>query len=189
MHKRLLTHIVLFLLVSGSTAAMSRKACGGPPRPELLADIRNDVTSGLGVNTHFVDPKPGVLEMIEAAGLHMIRVDFSWNDTERQQHVYDFSGYDRLLREMDIHHLRAMFILDYGNPLYENADPPTNDAGRAAFGRLGGWRRLKHFAGRHVLWETWNEPDWQFWKPQTQCRCLRRTGVGNRTGDPRSGPG
>jgi len=63
--------------------------------------------------------------------------------------------------------LRALFILDYGNPLYDDGGPPRTEAARQAFAR---WAvaAAKHFAGRGIIWETWNEPNNQmFWRPRT----------------------
>lgn len=40
------------------------------------------VDESLGVNIHFIDPKPGELEMIAAAGFRWVRTDFIWALTE-----------------------------------------------------------------------------------------------------------
>jgi hypothetical protein len=63
--------------------------------------------------------------------------------------------------------IRALFILDYGNPLYDDGGPPRTEAARQAFAR---WAvaAARHFGGRGVIWETWNEPNNQmFWRPRT----------------------
>jgi len=48
-------------------------------------------------------------------------MDFGWEATEKKKGEYDFSAYDRLVAALDKFKIRAVFILDYGNPLY--ADP------------------------------------------------------------------
>src|SRR5204863_8252992 len=78
------------------------------------------VEESLGVNVHFIEPKPGEVKMIAEAGFRWVRTDFIWEATERERGRYDFSAYDQLLKQLDEFHLRALFILDYGNHLYTN---------------------------------------------------------------------
>lgn len=146
---------------------------------------------GLGVNIHFTDPKPGELEMIAAAGFKWVRMDLTWAATECQRGEYDFSAYDRLVAALERNKLHAVFILDYGNPLYaEPGDkhPFTSRAGtpefREAFAK---WAvaAVSRYAGKGYLWELWNEPNHAgFWKPKpnaadyialakTACEALR----------------
>jgi len=123
------------------------------------------IPDGLGVNIHFTDPRPGELEMLAAGGFRFIRMDFNWSGTERNRGVYDFAPYDRLLAALDKHHLRAVFILDYGNAMYDDGVSPRSDAGRAGFAR---WAvaAVSHFQRRGIVWEMWNEPNIFFWKPK-----------------------
>ncbi|HEX3997499.1 MAG TPA: hypothetical protein VHX65_03000 [Pirellulales bacterium] len=123
------------------------------------------IPDGLGVNIHFTAPRPGELEMLAAGGFRVVRMDFGWAGIERKLGAYDFSAYDRLLDALDRHRIRAMLILDYGNPLYDGGLAPHTDAGRAAFVR---WAvaSITHFRGRGVVWEMWNEPNIFFWKPK-----------------------
>jgi polysaccharide biosynthesis protein PslG len=137
------------------------------PHPSLPPPVIPDC---LGVNIHFTDPRPGEMEMLAAAGFKWVRMDFGWGGTERKKGEYDFSAYDRLVAKLDQFKIRAVFILDYGNPLY--ADPGdqqyfTSRANtpefREAFGK---WAvaTVQHFKGRGYLWEMWNEPNGGFWK-------------------------
>lgn len=137
------------------------------PHPSLPPPVIPDC---LGVNIHFTDPKPGELEMLAGAGFKWVRMDFSWGATERKKGEYDFSAYDRLVAALDKFKLRAVFILDYGNPLYADpgdSSPFTSRAHmpefREAFGK---WAvaAVQHFQGRGYLWEMWNEPNGGFWK-------------------------
>jgi polysaccharide biosynthesis protein PslG len=124
------------------------------------------VPDGLGVCIHFIDPRPGEMEMIAKAGFRWIRTDFSWSDTEREKGVYDFSAYDRLVAAIEPHHVRAVFILDYSNRHYDDGLSPATDEGRAAFAR---WAvaAASHFRNRGILWEMYNEPNIDlFWKPR-----------------------
>jgi hypothetical protein len=124
------------------------------------------VEESLGVNIHFTDPKPGEVKMIAEAGFRWVRMDFVWEVTERERGRYDFSAYDRLLKQLDDFHISALLILDYGNPLYTNGKSVRTPAARAAFAH---WAvaAAKHFSGRRVIWELFNEPNNQmFWPPQ-----------------------
>lgn len=121
--------------------------------------------SGLGVNIHFTDPKPGEMKMIADAGFRWVRMDFKWDLTELENGQYDFAPYDRLMSELDQFNIRALFILDYGHPLF-GGWPPRSDAARQAFTR---WAvaAAKHFQGRGVIWEVYNEPNNSvFWPPK-----------------------
>lgn len=124
------------------------------------------VDDSLGVNVHFIEPKPGEVKMISEAGFRWVRTDFFWEVTERERGRYDFSGYDHLLKQLDEFHLRALFILDYGNHLYTDGKSVRTPEARAAFAR---WAvaAARHFFGRGVIWELFNEPNnSMFWPPQ-----------------------
>jgi hypothetical protein len=129
-------------------------------------NIPPTIPDGLGVNIHFTDPQPGEMRMLSAAGFTFVRMDFDWARIEKQKGVYDFAPYERLLKELDAHGLRALFILDYANPLYDDNRSPDTDEGRAAFARWAA-AGAKHFKGRGVLWEMYNEPNIApFWRPK-----------------------
>ena len=127
------------------------------PMPNLT------VPSGLGVNIHFTKEQPGELAKIANAGFKWVRMDFSWGDIERTKGKYDFSAYDRLMTGLDANKLRPMFTLDCGNDLY-GKDSPRTDADRQAFCHFAG-ASLDHFAHRGIVWEMWNEPNGNSWKP------------------------
>lgn len=123
------------------------------------------IPDGFGVNIEFTDARPGEMKLLAAAGFRWVRVDLKWDATERVKGQYDFAAYDRLMSVLDQYGLRALFILDYGNPAYDEGQPPRTVASRQAFAR---WAvaAAKHFAGRGVIWETYNEPNIaQFWPP------------------------
>lgn len=125
-----------------------------------------EVGAGWGVNIHFTDAKPGELKMIRDAGFRFVRMDFTWGATEKKAGEYDFAAYDRLMTALDEHGLRALFILDYANKLYDDGLAPHTDVGREAFAK---WAKaaVERFKGRGIVWEMWNEPNIaQFWKPK-----------------------
>jgi hypothetical protein len=152
---------VLLLVIIFLARALASNAATLHPSLPAIGSI-----DGLGVNIHFTDPKPGELEMIKAAGFKWIRMDFAWGATERKSGEYDFSAYDRLVAALEKNGLRAVLILDYGNPLYDSGLAPHTDEGRTAFAKWAA-AAVKRYAGKGYLWEMWNEPNIaQFWKPK-----------------------
>jgi hypothetical protein len=151
---------------------MAAVPCSGCGR-ERVATFRRDpsapvpvIPDGFGVNIHFTDPQPGEMKMLAESGVRWVRMDFKWDLTEPAKGTYDFAPYDRLMSALAPFGLGTLFILDYGNPLYDDGGPPRTEATRQAFAR---WAvaAAKHFAGRGIIWETYNEPNNQmFWRPR-----------------------
>ena len=149
-------------------------SCSASEIPELA------IPAGVGVNIHFVAGNEPDLDMIAAAGFKFIRMDFGWAGIERKKGLYEWAAYDELLKHLDERGIRAMFILDYSNPLYEQTVASTNPLTHlpnttiaspqqpesvAAFARWAA-AAAKHYQGRHIIWEIWNEPNIQFWSPK-----------------------
>ena len=164
MRLRFQTTIALLLIL----AAMPCSGCvrqSECPFAVPFSTIGPTIPEGFGVNIHFTNPQRGEIKMLYEAGFRWVRMDFVWAATEREAGSYDFSDYDRLMAALESYKIRALFILDYGNPLYDGA-PPRSEATRQAFAR---WAvaAAKHFAGRGVIWEVYNEPNHStFWPPK-----------------------
>jgi hypothetical protein len=152
------THRITSAMVSLGIAVASLAAPPPPPAMPVLPD-------GLGVNIHFTDPKPGEMKMLADGGFRWVRMDFGWGGIERRKGEYDFSAYDRLLKALEEYHIRAIFILDYSNRFYDNGQSPSSVEGRAACAKWAA-ESVKHFKGRGILWEMYNEPNIGFWKPK-----------------------
>jgi hypothetical protein len=148
--------------------------CGGAEIPEPV------LPAGVGVNIHFVTGHQQDLDLIHAAGFKFIRMDFGWGSIERRKGEYNWSEYDELLKNLGARGIRPVFILDYSHGLYEetvtNENPLTHQMHRnvaapqhpesvAAFARWAA-ASARHYQGRHVIWEIWNEPNIQFWSPK-----------------------
>ena len=142
--------------------------------PELV------LPAGVGVNIHFTRGHEKDLDLIAAAGFKFIRMDFSWGGTERAKGVYNWADYDELTANLKKRGLRAYYILDYSNGLYEDTvvsiNPvsgreqrdtasPSKPESIAAFARWAA-AAAAHFKGRQIVWEIWNEPNISFWKPK-----------------------
>lgn len=135
---------------------------------------------GVGVNIHFTRGHERDLDLIAAAGFKFIRMDFGWGGIERSAGQYNWSDYDALTASLEQRGLRAIYILDYSNPLFEemvtSRNPITGREHRDlaspqhpesvdAFARWAA-ASARHFAGRRIIWEIWNEPNISFWKPK-----------------------
>jgi polysaccharide biosynthesis protein PslG len=138
------------------------------------------IPEGVGVNIHFVTGHEQDLDLIAAAGFKFIRMDFAWEAIEKQKGKYDWSEYDQLVANLDERGIRALFILDYSHHLHEEAvtsphpitgathrttASPQHPESIAAFARWSAGS-AKHFHGRHIIWEIWNEPNGHFWAPK-----------------------
>ena len=154
------TAVLVTLTTSADHRSLSCSACWQPVSGAPTVDRI------LGVNIHFTEAQPGEMKMIAEAGFHWVRMDFIWALTEPERGRYDFSAYDRLLSSLDQFHLRALFILDYGNPLYTEDKAVRTSEARQAFARWAA-AAAKHYSGRGVWWEIFNEPNNKmFWPPE-----------------------
>jgi len=150
------------------------------------ADLpRTVLPEGAGVNIHFTRSHKRDLDLIAAAGFRFVRMDFTWGATEREREHYDWSAYDELTANLEKRGLRALYILDYSNGLYEKTDTnhnnpltgkehritpsPQHPESVAAFARWAA-AAARHFRGHRILWEVWNEPNISFWKPKPDVR-------------------
>lgn len=118
----------------------------------------------IGVNIHFIEPNSDQVNKIREAGFKVIRADFTWSSIEKEKSVYDFSHYDKLVDAMDKNNIKILFILDYANDLYDNGLAPYSEDGRRAFSNFAK-EAVKHYKGKQIMWEIWNEPNSGFWKP------------------------
>ena len=163
---------------------MKRRACVLSLILPILAGAANIpqplLPEGVGVNIHFVTGQAKDLDLIAAAGFRFVRMDFHWQATETSKGQYNWVGYDELLANLDQRGLGAILILDYSHPLYEETvtcphpitgqphqttASPQHPASVAAFAHWAA-AATKHFQGRRILWEIWNEPNGHFWSPK-----------------------
>ncbi|HUU69511.1 MAG TPA: cellulase family glycosylhydrolase, partial [Planctomycetota bacterium] len=117
------------------------------------------------MNIHFTGAPAKDLDMIQAAGFRFIRMDFTWQGIEKEKGKYAFEPYDQLTDGLEKRGIRALYILDYSNPLYEKERSVQTDEGRAAFARFAA-TAAERYKGRGIVWELWNEPNIFFWQPQ-----------------------
>jgi hypothetical protein len=79
--------------------------------------------------------------------------------------VYEFGPYDQLTDALAKRGIRALYILDYSNKLYESDQSVRTEEGRRAFARFAA-AAARRYRAHGILWELWNEPNISFWKPQ-----------------------
>jgi polysaccharide biosynthesis protein PslG len=137
----------------------------------------NNVCSG--VNIHFTKGHEKDLDMIAAAGFKFIRMDLIWEETENTKGTYNWTDYDELTANLNKRGMRAIYILDYSNSLYEDSvkfkdtltgaefrdiASPQHPESIDAFARWAA-AAASHFKDNNVIWEIWNEPNVSYWRP------------------------
>ncbi len=132
------------------------------------------IPDSVGVNIHFDRGHARDLGLITNAGIRFVRMDFSWSGTEAKPGSYQWGPYDDLTADLEHYGLRAIYIFDFRNPLYEpmeggQVDSPRHPASVAAFAQWAG-AAAAHFRGRHIVWEIYNEPNGGFWRPKPDAK-------------------
>jgi hypothetical protein len=128
----------------------------------ILAAVPVSASNDFGVTIEFYRDAHKQAELMAAAGVRWVRIDLAWSAAEPEPGRYEFRTWDRFLDSFEPLGIRTLFILDYGNRLYEDGFPPSTESGRAAFAAFAG-AAARHFRGR-AAWEIWNEPNLpQFW--------------------------
>lgn len=155
------------LLASGRCSHLMRE--GGPVKErggEVHPALRiREVPSGLGVNIHFYEGTEKDWSMLSEAGVAVVRMDVSWAGAEKAPGEYDFTQYDRLIEQLEARGIGLLFIIDYGNPLYDDGLAPQSETCRAAYSRFCSALAAR-YAGKEIIWELWNEPNISFWQPK-----------------------
>jgi Cellulase (glycosyl hydrolase family 5) len=159
---------------NGSTTGPASK---GVASPKVAHGYRiapglpvNTISMNMGVDIRLSSPQQRDVRMIATAGFGFVRMDLPWASIERQKGIYDFAGYEDLVRMFAGRGIRSLIILAYGNPLYDNSPAPFHmgprtDEVRQAFARYAAATVAK-FKGLGVIWEIWNEPNNpEFWDP------------------------
>jgi len=129
------------------------------------ADFNATIPDNIGVNIHFLEARPGEMEMIVASGARWARMDFIWDQIEKAPSQYDFGKYDKLVDTLNSYKISPYFIFDYTNKLNDNGMSPYTQEGRRAFAQWAA-ASVEHFRGRGIIWEMYNEPNYHFWQPK-----------------------
>jgi len=160
--------VVGWSVLGGCAAPLGRLA---PAPAEKVAErvhpalAMMPVPAGLGLAIHFFQGSDTDYRLMEAAGVGMVRMDVNWGVIEKRPGEYDFGQQDQLVRDLEQRRMRLIFILNYGNSLYDKGLAPHTEEGRAAYARLCSVL-ARRYAGKAVIWELWNEPNIFFWQPK-----------------------
>lgn len=126
----------------------------------ILPEVKRAAGAGMrfGVATHFAQGwNLDVMPLIARAGIEIFRDELYWDEVEKRQGVYNFSGkFDAYMREGNRLGLKPLIVMSFANPLYDKGKTPHTDAGRKAYA-LYGKAILDHY-GDQIHWlEVWNE--------------------------------
>lgn len=100
------------------------------------------------------------LDKIQSLGLKMVRRGFIWEAIEKTPGVYDFSIYDRLVKDCRERGLTIIACMAFSNKLYGHV---REDKGREGYAKFAA-ALAEHYKGEKILWEIWNEPNTRtFW--------------------------
>ena len=77
----------------------------------------------MGVNVHLWKGGEQKVTMLTDAGVGIARTDVRCRRSEKERGKYDFVRHDRLISGLERRSIRLLFIIDYGNKLYDNGLP------------------------------------------------------------------
>jgi hypothetical protein len=124
--------LLFILAIYSSLGSVAGQSLSQKVNQEDISKFGSSDKISSGVNIHFTTGHEKDLDMIAAAGIKFIRMDFVWQNTEHTKGIYDCSAYDELTTNLKNRGLRALYILDYSNSLYEpevgSKDPVTGEA-------------------------------------------------------------
>jgi hypothetical protein len=133
-------------------------AGGGPARAATFPDTT--IPDMCGVQLKAGGSAAGDLDKVQALGVKFIRRGFYWEGVEKTQGVYDFSDYDRLVKDCQDHGLVIVGCIFGNHKLYGKVYEERGREGYAKFAAA----LAEHFRGANIIWEIWNEPNVQtFW--------------------------
>lgn len=135
----------------------------------LTPDFANEIIEPVplkGVNLHYDGDYKDIVRISEI-GLDVVRTDILWSRVESQKGQYDFKTpkYDELHNYLLENNIRPIYILAYGNRLYEDSMAVNTDKARTAFINYVD-EVSKRYSGENVIWEIWNEPNGVYWEPE-----------------------
>lgn len=126
----------------------------------------NVIPDNIGMQTKTKTCNTEDLQAIGQLGAKLIRRGFYWDKIEPEKDKYDFTEYDKLLKDADDNGLRVLGCLFGNNKIHENdkLGGIQTEAGRIAFAKFAA-ACAAHFKGRGVMFEIWNEPNVRsFWR-------------------------
>jgi hypothetical protein len=158
--------IVTCCLLASRSIAQSNKSPGS--NSTLLPGTT--IADGWGVQLKRHSNTPADLDQIKALGLTYVRHGFIWESIEKEKDIYDFSYYDRLVKDCKARGLKIVGCIAFNNIKIYGVHAKDEPA-RSAYARFAA-ALVNHYKGYNIIWEIWNEPNvMTFWG--------RHGGVGN----------
>lgn len=108
---------------------------------------------GVQLKTHNNDSAS--LDRVAELGLKFVRRGFIWASVEKKKGEYDFSEYDRLVKDCEERGLYILGCIALGNPIYSHVRTPE---GRDAYATYAA-KLAERYKGKKIIWELWNEPN------------------------------
>lgn len=100
------------------------------------------------------------LQLMQDAGIHWARADFSWSYFEGKQGQWKYDNYDTIVAAAKRHDVNLLPILcynvDWATPAHEHLTEWCNYVKTV----------VTRYQGDLKYWEVWNEPNIGFWKPK-----------------------
>ncbi len=134
----------------------------------LLLSFRcysEEMMVGVGVHpTTFNGSTEELISLLKTYNVETTRTDYPWSSVEKVKGNF-ISGNEKLESFVNIssqNGIKPLLILDYGNPLYEEATKqnpkrkPTNNNTVTAFKNYAVWT-VNHFGNKVSMYEIWNE--------------------------------
>ncbi|MBN2120566.1 MAG: cellulase family glycosylhydrolase [Candidatus Omnitrophica bacterium] len=104
------------------------------------------------------------IELIKNLGVSIIRLDFAWNDIEKERNELDFKRHDYIVKACAENNIQILGVLGY-SPDWTKAQwnqPPPDPELFIKFVE----KTVKRYP-QILYWEIWNEPDARtYWQPQ-----------------------
>jgi len=143
------------MAVAALAAGLVASAFGAELPPQVIPD-------NFSVQLKPACDKASDLDAVRDAGFKFVRHGFIWASVEKTKGQYDFSAYDRLVKDCRDRGIGIIGCIAFANPLYGN-NTVLNDEGRQAYANFAA-ALAEHFKGENILWEIWNEPNVRtFW--------------------------
>jgi len=125
-------------------------------------------------------------EFLAELGSGWNRHDFTWAGIEREKDVFDFGEFPARVERSLALGVNLLPILDY-NPAWDPDVSPADEETLDYWARYVE-RTVGQFVGQLRYWQVWNEPNYGFWKPESNPRdyaeLLRRSYLAVKKANP-----
>ncbi|MDD5347610.1 MAG: cellulase family glycosylhydrolase [Candidatus Omnitrophica bacterium] len=120
-------------------------------------------------NFHYpdTDTRLQTIDLMQEAGVSIVRMDFLWQDIEPSEGLVDYSKYDAIVDLLYRHNIQILGLLDYSADWASACNrwncPPRDNALFVKYATAV----VSRYKDKIKYWELWNEPDSHtYWEPQ-----------------------